>query len=192
MILWRTNFNLDEDILRGVIDKVNGNPDRLGKVGMYTTYFTKSVQDREEIIFAPHYRQAIGDGLSALGMQHRTGYTFDHWMQVYGEGNVGHTPHDHYTHQTLLSWVHFVCPTTPAFHFIDSDHNKTYPEQNRGDFIMFSPWMLHGVDASDDLRAVIAGNVYITDLISPCDESINLYYTFEKGKAICNEISAVL
>ena len=195
MILYRSNFNLDVDLLDGIIEKVNGNEERLGKDGMYTTYFTEYVEEREEVIFAPHYKEAIGEGLSALGLQHRCSYVFDHWMQVYGEGNTGHDPHDHYCGKALVSWIHFVRPTsTKAMYFMDSDLNKTYPEQNQGDFIMFSPWMLHGVDPTppEDARAIIAGNVYIKELVCPSNDSINLYYTFEGETSVCRQIDAVL
>ena len=195
MILYRSNFNLDTDTLDGLIDKVNGNPDRLGKDGMYTTYFTKMVEDREEVVFVDQYKEAIAKGLSYLGLQHRCSYVFDHWMQVYGAGNIGHPPHDHYCGQALVSWIHFARPTsTKAMYFLDSDNNKRYPQQNWGDFIMFSPWMLHGVDSvpAEDARTIIAGNVYIKELVCPSTDEINLYYTFDGETSVCRQIEAVL
>ena len=110
-----------------------------------------------------HYKQAISDALTRLGLQHRCSYVFDHWLQVYGEDNVGHGAHDHFSNRTILSWVHFLNPSDKKlFHFIDSDQNKVYPEQNVGDFIMFSPWALHGVDKvkTDGVnRTIVSGNI---------------------------------
>ena len=179
MIIWRSNLKLDDDLLDEVIASVNDNPDLIGQKGMYTTYYVPSVYDRQEVEFAPHYKQILAEGLSALGLHHRCSYNFNHWMQVYGEGNVGHRPHDHYDIKVLVSWVHFVRPTsTKAFHFLDSSGNKTYPEQNEGDFIMFCPWQLHAVDPSDDLRAVIAGNVMMNELVCHDNDETCKYHAF--------------
>ena len=194
MILWNTNFNLDEDILKDVVSKVTSDPQcEAADLGLHSTYFVPRIEDRAEVTFVEHYKNAIGEGLTALGLQHRCSYVFDHWLQVYGEGNVGHGAHDHYSNRTVISWVHFLNPSEDkAFHFIDSNHNKVYPQQNAGDFIMFNPWMLHGVEPCPAGRYVIAGNVHITELVSPSNRTVNLYHTFDKETYICKEIDAVL
>ena len=189
MIIWRSKLKLDDDRLDDVISSVNGNPNLTGLKGMYTTYYVPSVYDRQEVEFAPDYKKILAEGLSALGLHHRCSYTFDHWMQVYGEGNVGHKPHDHYGVKNLVSWVHFVRPTlTKVFHFLDSDGNKTYPPQNEGDFIMFCPWQLHAVDPSDDLRTVIAGNVMMQELVCPDNEKTCEYHSFDGSTHTCKTI----
>lgn len=193
MILWRTNLELDEAILDTVIEAIDGNPRRIGMKGMFTSFFADTVNEREEVVFASQYKKVIADGFHALGIQHRSGYSFDHWTQVYSDGNVGHTPHDHYKPHVIVSWVHFVRPTsTPAFHFLDSNYNKTYPEQNPGDFIMFNSWALHGVDPSKEYRAVIAGNVYLKDLVSPADIDISLHTHFEGDTFTQKQIKGML
>lgn len=194
MILHHSNFSLDEDILSDVVSKVTNDPKCEAKdLGIHSTYFLPNINDRAEVVFVQHYKQAIADALSRLGLQHRCSYVFDHWLQVYGEDNIGHGAHDHFSNRTILSWVHFLNPSDKKlFHFIDSDHNKVYPEQNTGDFIMFNPWALHGVDPTPAGRYVIAGNVHITELVSPSNKAINLYHTFDKETYICKEIKAVL
>ena len=170
MIIWNTNLSLDQQQLKETIAAIKSNKKNSTTENYYTTYFTQSILDREEIVFVDQYKKTIGEAMIAMSLYHRCDYVFDHWMQVYPGGNDGHAVHDHYMPTAIISWVHFVEPSkTSCFYFIDSMGNRIYPKQEAGDFIVFSPWQLHGVDGFDGdcERVVIAGNVYAKKIYSP-------------------------
>ena len=76
----------------------------------------------------------------------------------------------HFTGQEILSWVHFIRPTSKkCFYFIDGTGHHTYPHQHEGDFIMFPSWMMHGADPNteDEDRCVVAGNIILHKIDSP-------------------------
>ena len=63
----------------------------------------------------------------------------------------------------FFSWVHFIKPSSKkCFYFVNHKGDKTYPEQNEGDFIIFPSWAAHSVDPNQDKddRIVTAGNVF--------------------------------
>ena len=57
---------------------------------------------------------------------------------------------------------------------------------------MFNSWALHGVDPSNEHRAVIAGNIYLNDLVSPDNEEVNLHTHFEGNTFTHKHIKAML
>lgn len=169
MIIWRTNFQLDEEFLNATIENVKVDQNKTDE-GYYTTYFTQNLGKRAEIVFVDQYRDAVAGAMKHVGLYHRCDYVFDHWMQVYPGHDDGHPQHDHYFSEGLISWVHFVKPSSiDRFYFLDSYGNRTYPKQDEGDFIVFNTWQLHGVDGCDEEydRVVVAGNVYAKNVYSP-------------------------
>lgn len=129
--------------------------------GFYTTYYHK---DQEKLPLDEFYEGVLTYGLALTSIQNAIDYGLEYWMQIYDNHTEGFAPHNHYTGNELVSWVHFLqTPKQKCFYFIDSFGQKTYPNQQRsGDLILFPSWAYHGVDAVEEPgdRVVVAGNVY--------------------------------
>ena len=165
-ILWHDNIPIDEELLSDTIDNIlSGDQEIRGEDKYHTSYFinmgTGNGADR---IFDGYYNDIIVRVLTDLGLQHRCSYQVGKWMQVY-TNDQSMRIHDHYGGGELVSFVHFVQPIdTKVFYFYDSNNNKIYPdEQKKDDFIVFPPWLQHGVDSNntDNQRAIISGNVML-------------------------------
>ena len=163
-IIWYDNIPIDEELLSDTIENVLlGDQETRGGDKYYTSYFINSSnRSGPDTIFREYYNSILIRVLSDLGLHHRSQYSVGTWMQVYNNGHNMRV-HDHYHGGELVSFVHFVQPTdTKVFYFINSNGDKIYPdEQRKDDFIVFPPWLEHGVDVnnSDTNRAIISGNV---------------------------------
>ena len=117
-----------------------------------------------DIVDINDYNNIVDRVLVDLGLYHRSNCKVGTWMQVYTTGQNMRI-HDHYGGGELVSFVHFVQPIdSKVFYFYDSNNNKIYPdEQKKNDFIVFPPWLQHGVDnnKTTDKRAIISGNVML-------------------------------
>lgn len=188
MILWRSNFQFNHDDIENLIQNVIGNYTISPNIA--TSYFEDDLYKRPEISFLKEYSEIVSQFMKDLGFFHRSNYAFDHWTQVYlSDAKFGHRVHDHWDACTPLSWVHFIKPSRdPCFYFLDSDGNKSFPKQEKGDFIVFPSWALHAVKGSVD-RAVVAGNVSISLFISAGDKNTDVEYTVsEQGKEVGDQI----
>ena len=168
MILWRTKLHLPEEQVDEVISSIKLQCAEYG--GQYSTYNTNP---RPESIFIDTYMEVLANAAKAMGLYHRSSYRNIMWAQLYINGGQ-HAIHDHSGGYLGFSWVHFVKPTSSkCFHFVDSMSNKTYPDQDAGDFIVFPQWAQHAVDPNNtmDERFVIAGNILITELLK--DDPVN-------------------
>tara|TARA_B100000035_G_scaffold70500_1_gene57877 strand:- start:505 stop:1113 length:609 start_codon:yes stop_codon:yes gene_type:complete len=169
-IMWSSNEAIDDNLLTDIVNIVKdmGEDIRCPSQRFYSTYF---IGNRPEYIFEKYYRSIVDKIVFDFDLKHRLEYSCNFWMQVYDPNESDqHHVHDHFTSQELFSWVHFVRPTKQkCFYFTDSDGNKSYPKQDKNDFIAFPPWVNHGVDRPDDDidvdRVVIAGNVMFDSII---------------------------
>lgn len=163
-IIWSSNETIDDHLLTDVVTIVKdmGDGVRCPTQRFYSTYF---IDNRPEYIFERFYLSIIDKIVFDYDLRGRLKYTCHFWMQIYDPNDSDqHHVHDHFTSQELFSWVHFVRPTKQkCFFFTDSDGNKSYPKQDKNDFIAFPAWVNHGVDRPDSEidtdRVVIAGNV---------------------------------
>lgn len=168
MIVWRSNFKFDEDKIDQIILETTKNYPVISEedVGLSSSFFEPDLFKRPEAIFLDTYSEKIASAMKDLGLHHRSHYSFDHWLQVYSSDIATHKVHDHYSSMVILSWVHFIRPTEDkCFYFYDSEANKTYPKQDKGDFIIFPSWALHAVSGKKG-RSVIAGNIVLNELYS--------------------------
>lgn len=188
MILWRSNFEFDQGDIDNLIENVISNYTR--SPNLATSYYENNIHKRPEICFLKQYSKIVSQFMKDLGFFHRSNYSFDHWTQVYlSDTQFGHRVHDHWDACTPLSWVHFIKPAPlPCFYFLDSQGKKSWPKQDKGDFIVFPSWALHAVVGSAD-RAVVAGNVSVSMFVSPTDKNKDMEYTVsEQGQEIGDEI----
>ena len=165
-IIWYDNIPIDEELLSDTIDNILlGDQEFRGVDNYYTSYFINSNNGNgADSIFQGYYNNIVDRVLVDLGLYHRSNCKVGTWMQVYTTGQNMRI-HDHYGGGELVSFVHFVQPIdSKVFYFYDSNNNKIYPdEQKKNDFIVFPPWLQHGVDGNKttDKRAIISGNVML-------------------------------
>ena len=161
MILWSGHYKIEDDLIELVKSQIKENPNSLDqKLKFHTTYYLGP--DKPEVIFLEYYSKIIETVTKELSLHHRCLYNFPFWAQLYTKKSRKFDSHDHFSGSEVLSWVHFLSDSTKkCFHFLNSNGEKTYPEQqNKGDFIVFPSWMLHCVDPPEtDERFVISGNV---------------------------------
>ena len=165
-IIWRDNFSLDGDKLDKAIEDTLSIPECEVSGRYYSTYFIDDVNNQPEIVFEEEYTEVIHGFMKKMNLFKRVSFCFTHWMQLYSNIQSGHPIHDHFEWNSFFSWVHFVRPTEKScFYFLDHDNKKVYPQQNPGDFIVFPPWALHGIDPceEDGLRVTIAGNIGVSE-----------------------------
>ena len=173
MIIWSGNFLLDDTTIDDLSSKLKSNRDSYSNTeNHFSSYYIHS-DVRPEKVLRPLYKEITDHVLKQLTLSGRVdhwGETF--WMQVYPSSNghlrhkSGHDIHDHWTGNEAYSWVHFLRPVKKCFYFL-IDGKKMYPEQqNAGDYIVFPPWALHGVDVNDgnQERVVIAGNLIMNSV----------------------------
>jgi hypothetical protein len=137
--------------------------------GIYTSYFS---EDKTDFLFLENfYLDIIEKLLAEFGLLGRSACKLNYWIQMYNSDTMGHTVHDHFEGNQIISWIHFVStPVEKCFYFLDSFGNKRYPEnQFSGDFLFFSPWMMHGVDKVKNKnidRIIVAGNIHLTEYLT--------------------------
>ena len=170
MIIWKTNYNIPKEEIDSLISDLKKDDRSFGKdIKFYSSYYLP-VSERPEKKITSVYNDIITKGSKQLGLFNRADLTVPFWMQVYPKDGGAHKFHMHFCGQEILSWVHFLRPSSKkCFYFIDSDGKQIYPHQNEGDFIIFPAWALHGVDPNtdDDDRVVVAGNVLLTRIEAP-------------------------
>ena len=129
----------------------------------HTSYFIEDIYERPEVVFVDDMMNWCKDALTEMsligrkGHRDRVGFNL-HWCQVY---HGAHGEHDHFNAATLFSWVYFARPTKQKCFYFVKNGEKYYPEQEPGDFILFHPSALHGIDEcyEDETRVTIAGNI---------------------------------
>ena len=167
-IIWSTNFNHPDNEIDSCIESLEKLEVSTG--GVIHTSFNTPKEDRPESIWRDKYDAIITRALGDLGILKRADYMYQYWMQTYGDGEEAHYTHDHYSSIELLSFVHFIRPTSKkCFAFLDSYGKSNYPKQDAGDFIVFPPWALHRVEPHglDEKRCVISGNISIKSIHCP-------------------------
>ena len=188
MILWSGNYVLDDSTVDGLVSQLKQLKTYSLKFNHWSSYYI-DFQDRPEAVLVDFYGEVLEKATSDLSLYHRSRYSYPFWMQVYQTANDSrHNHHDHFNGDTLLSWVHFLRPTEKkCFCFLDSDGNRTFPEQqNKGDLIVFPSWALHEVipNESDTERVVIAGNVEFSFLscLHEADKEYRQCYSYKLPK----------
>ena len=165
MIIWKTNYNIPKDEIDSLVSDLKKDDRSFGKeIKFYSSYYLP-VSERPEKRLTSVYNDIITKGSKQLGLFNRADLAVPFWMQVYPKDGGAHKFHMHFCGQEILSWVHFLRPSSKkCFHFINHNGNKVYPEnQKPGDFIVFPSWALHAVDVNTDEsdRVVVSGNVGI-------------------------------
>ncbi len=163
-ILWRSNFHIDDDIVDNLISQIYEQSEFNQEEKYYSSYYIDENIRPDNILFQSDgvYYNTITQVLKDMGFAHRSNISVRHWMQLTNPNNTGdHKVHDHYTPLVLVSFIHFIRPTeTKCFYFADSDGGKIYPQQDKGDFIVFPSFAQHGVDANTlQERSTIVGNI---------------------------------
>ena len=188
MILWQTNFKLNDSDLEKVLSKVTTRYYSFEE-SISSSFFEEDPNQRPEAIFYPEYNKVIQNALEDLGLLHRIEFSIDYWIQIYSN-NSKHRTHDHWTAMTFLSWVHFVKPVrNDSFYFLDSNANKVFPQQKEGDFIMFPSWALHEARGVSN-RAVVAGNILVDKMCTTATDDEDCEYTntvLEEGRILSTE-----
>ena len=169
MIIWRENKKLPQELIDRTKSSIQKNHN--DKSEYFTTYSYSSFKDGEvdsssvEYLL-PFYSETIKEMMIDLGMYDRCRYTYSLWVQMYNSNTTTHKVHEHYVHNEIISWVHFIeTPRQRCFYFLDGRNKKIYPEQKSGDIIAWPPWLLHGVDPikrKNFNRIISAGNISLT------------------------------
>ena len=170
MIIWKTNKTIPKDTIDPIVSDIKKDDRSFRKEENFYSSYHLPVKDRPEEKLSPLYNDIILEGVTKLGLSGRSDLTVPYWMQIYEKGGGGYGFHMHFTGQEIISWVHFIRPTSKkCFYFIDGTGHQTYPHQHEGDFIMFPSWMMHGVDPNteDEDRCVVAGNIIVNKIDSP-------------------------
>lgn len=163
MILWSGNFVIDESTIEPMVDKLKMIPKSYNHNFNHHSSFYLDAKDRPEECLHSFYMEILNQVTKDLTLYNRIKYNYPFWMQVYGKNTKSfHGQHDHFSGAEILSWVHFIRPTSKkCFHFVDVNGENVYPKQDKGDFIVFPSWALHKIDSntSDEERVVTAGNL---------------------------------
>lgn len=136
--------------------------------GLFSTYHTEFFS-KEELEIKNYldgvYTKLVEDFMRSINLYNHSVYDFHYWWQIYSPGSK-HPPHCHADSSALFSWVHFleVDELNPCFYYLDNKNEKIYVGEKCGKMIIFPSWMLHGVDPPNKLRAVVAGNIYLTSI----------------------------
>ena len=161
MILWSTNTNVSG--LDLIVSKLKQHPlcyhpDHK----FYTSYYTHP-KERPEKKLDSFYKKIISDACKDLTLFDRGNFQNYYWMQLYPQNGGTISLHHHHAPNAIFSWVHFIKPSSKkCFYFLNHKGDRTYPEQNEGDFIIFPSWAAHSVEPNQDKddRIVTAGNVF--------------------------------
>ncbi len=167
MIIWSQNQNLPDDTLEKVKKlvgrKVNEKPFEL-----YTTYGPREHEEEETEVLndiVPFYRNKMEEIMRVMGMQDRSAYQFNLWLQGYTKRSPGHPNHAHFSGDEILSWCHIIQSVDQNPFYFESDKGyKIYPEhQSSGDINVWPAWVMHGADPLnvDGNRIIIAGNIIL-------------------------------
>ena len=170
MIIWKTNNPIPKDTIDSIASKIKKDDRSFRKENNFYSSYYLPTSERPEEELTSVYNDIIPEAAKKLGLFGRSTLSVPYWMQVYEKDGGSHGFHMHFTGQELISWVHFLRPSSKkCFYFIDSNGKATYPEQNEGDFIMFPAWAMHGVDPNtdDEDRCVVAGNIIVKKIDSP-------------------------
>ena len=170
LIIWSTNFNHPDNEIDSCVESLEKFDATPG--GVIHTSFAQPQQDKPESIWRDKYDAIIKRALGDLSILKRADYFYQYWMQSYGSGEESHSTHDHFSSLDIISFVHFIRPTSKkCFSFIDSYGKSTYPKQDAGDFMLFPSWALHRVEPHglDEKRCVVAGNISVKSMHSPED-----------------------
>lgn len=162
-ILYRDNFKLDREAVDQVSSDILSDA-RCGIDGYHSSFFIDDINERPEVVFVGEMMGWCKKALTQMsligipGKPDRVGFNLHHWCQVY---HGRHGAHDHFNAGTIISWVHFTRPTKQKCFYFLLNGEKYYPQQDEGDFIMFPPHALHGIDEclEDETRVTIAGNL---------------------------------
>ena len=163
MILWKKNYKLDSILIDDLIFKLLDNDRSFDTNKKFHTSYFLDYGDKPENILHRKYKKICNNISKDLGLNHRASLAFNTWMQIYTNESKLFLPHDHFSGNELLSWVHFVKePEEKCFCFLDSRGNKTYPQVESGDLIVFPSWALHEASPpkSEGYRMIIAGNIH--------------------------------
>ena len=163
-ILYRNNYTIDQQKFDSVVRDISQDKRCQLSSMYYSSFFIDDVMQRPEVVFVDDMMRWCLDGLKSMslvdraGYRDRVGFNIFHWCQVY-HGN--HEEHDHFNAGTFISWVYFARPTKQKCFYFVIDGEKYYPQQDEGDFIMFPPYALHGIDEchEDETRVTMAGNL---------------------------------
>ena len=170
MIISKTNKSIPKDTIDPIVSDIKKDDRSFRKEENFYSSYHIPVSERPEKRLTSVYNDIVTKGITKLGLLGRSDLSVPYWMQIYEKGGGGHGFHMHFTGNEIISWVHFLRPTSKkCFYFIDSDGKQTYPHQHEGDFIMFPSWMMHGVDpnAEDEDRCVVSGNIILYKIDSP-------------------------
>ena len=163
MILWQKNYKFDSTLVDDLMFKLINDKRSFDINNKYHTSYFLSSGDKPENILHRKYKKICTKVSKDLGLHHRASLTFATWMQVYTNKSKLFAPHDHFSGNELLSWVHFLKePGEQCFCFLDSEGNKTYPQVESGDLIVFPSWVWHEASPpkSEGYRMIIAGNIH--------------------------------
>ena len=183
MIIWRTNQSLSDGLYSEMIESIESNHEN--KKEFFTTFYDKNNLDVFNNL-VPFYGKIISNMMTDLGLEHISRYQYTVWMQMSNSSTTSHKPHAHFTGLESISWVHFAnVPSQKCFYFKDSNSNKTYPDQNTGDFIAWPSWGIHGVDQVKQInfdRIICAGNIVLQEYNF---NNLKLLSDLNEEKTIC-------
>jgi len=196
LILWSKNYDIDSDIIENVKNQIKNNQTLYDPILKYHTTFFSDSDNKPELVLLDYYAKIIKKVTSEVSLFHRSNYIFPFWAQFYTNKSKKFREHDHFSGNEVLSWVHFLTQSSnKCFYFIDSDGNKNYPEQNKGDFIVFPSWALHAVDPPlEDERFIIAGNINLQAIQTQVDDNTSserYYYKVANERIGLWEISII-
>lgn len=162
MIVWNQNINPNKNLLVKILEFINQDKFFNQSYNLYTTYY----KDEGLVEIKNYYSSIIENLMKDLGLHHRSKYNWHYWIQLYNNTLNGHVSHDHFDGSVVLSWVHFIQVSgQKCFYFLNSKNDRYYPDyQSNGDFIVFPPWALHGVDKVKEKefdRVTVAGNIIL-------------------------------
>ena len=166
-IIWHDNINLPEDLYEKICETVtlkDGNY-------YYTTYGKDCPEWDDDVMHSlvQYYQDVIQyKMLMELGLNYRSDWHFNFWIQGSNSRSLPHKPHTHFSGNEIISWCHIIkapIPDEPCFHFfrntskgtIDGEgyrtvfgsvYEKLYPEQKTGDINAWPAWSMHAVDAT--------------------------------------------
>ena len=168
MILWQKKYNFDSILIDDIISQLVNDENSLDVKKNFNTSYFLNYKNRPENVFKSQYKKICNKITKDLGLHHRASLSFDTWMQVYTNKSKKFGPHDHFSGNEFLSWVHFLRePEEQCFCFIDSRGNRNYPQIESGDLIVFPSWTWHEASPPkhyEGYRTIIAGNIYASIL----------------------------
>ena len=187
-IMWHDNISLPQDLYEQICTSVKGKINNIPQY--YTTYGKKNPEWDRQLLnsLVEFYTQLFVDKpLMELGLNYRSDWEFNFWIQATNSKSTGHKPHNHFSGNEFISWCHIIkaLPNERCFYFLrnvpstselvggnnmisvaNRIYEKIYPEQMSGDINAWPAWSLHGVDSpsTEESRIVIAGNIAINTL----------------------------